>query len=105
MGVFNVPKALYKAQQAKNQMSKLKAAGQQGPVGILVNGLNEIVEVEIDVDSLSAMFEDSIPRNTLEKIANILSQSTKKAFADAKKQIEQELIKSTSLDDLKDLLG
>ena len=103
MGITSAPKALYKAQQAKKRMSKIQAAGQSDSIAVLMNGLNEIEEVELNYEFIAEEFDVDIDK--LKKLSEKLSKDIKKAFADAKKQIEQELISSTSLDDLKGLLG
>lgn len=104
MGMLDIPKAVYKAQQTKKKMSKIQAAGRNGAVSMLVNGLNDIDEVEINVEVLAGMFPD-MPESELQKLAEELANSIKKAFADAKKQIEKKLVESTNMDDLRDLLS
>ncbi len=103
MGVLDFPKAMYKAQQAKKKMSKIEVAGQDGAVSVLMNGLNEIVEVEIDSDVLTD--NDMISRDELERILKKLAEQFRKANADAKKQLEKEMMNSANLDDIKEMLG
>lgn len=103
MGITSAPKALYKAQQAKRKMSKIQAAGQSDSIAVLMNGLNELVEVELNYDFIAEEFDIDIDK--IKKLSDKLSKDVKRAFADAKKQIEQELISSTSMEDLKGLLG
>ena len=103
MGIMNVPKAMYKAQQAKKQMSKIQVAGVDGEVSVLMNGLNEIVEIEIDEDALTD--SDSISRDEFERIIKNLKKQFKNAVADAKKQLEKEMMNSANLDDIKEMLG
>lgn len=106
MGVLNVPKALYKAQQAKKRMSKIEAAGKDESVVIVMNGLSEITEVDFEMEEFKSLFADKgLSDSQIEEISKKLSKNFKKAFEDAKKQIEKELMSSTSLDDLKGLLG
>lgn len=108
MGVFDVPKAVYKAKQAQKRMSKIQAAGKYGVVGILLNGLNNVEEVEIDAEALKEHFvemEIAVTDEQIEKLAKRLEEQTKKAFEAARKSLEKELINSTSLDDLKGMLG
>ncbi|MCA9381244.1 YbaB/EbfC family nucleoid-associated protein [Candidatus Dojkabacteria bacterium] len=100
---MNVPKAMYKAQQAKKQMSKIQVAGVDGEVSVLMNGLNEIVEIEIDEDALTD--SDSISRDEFERIIKNLKKQFKNAVADAKKQLEKEMMNSANLDDIKEMLG
>lgn len=103
MGITSAPKALYKAQQAKKKMSQIQAAGQSETIAILMNGLNELEEIELNTSYISE--EYGIDSDTIAKLSDKLSKDIKKAFADAKKQIEQQLMSSTSLEDLKGLLG
>ncbi|MDQ6985887.1 MAG: hypothetical protein Q9M91_07875 [Candidatus Dojkabacteria bacterium] len=108
MGVLGVPKAIYKAQQAKKKMSQIQAAGKEGMVGVLLNGLNDIEEDEIDRIELKSELENLGVKTTedqVDKLADLLEKQIKKAFAAAKKNLEKELISSTSLEDLKGLLG
>ena len=104
MGVTDIPKAIYKAQQAKKKMSKLQAAGRDGLVSILLNGLNEIEEAEVSVELIMEMFPE-IDVKVAKKLAEELNKNIKKSFADAKKQIERQLIESTNMEDLRDLLS
>lgn len=104
MGVTDIPKAIYKAQQAKKKMSQLQAASRDGVVSILLNGLNEIEEVEISAELIMEMFP-ALDAKDAKKLADELSKNIKKSFADAKKQIEKQLIESTNMDDLKELLS
>ncbi|MCA9386420.1 YbaB/EbfC family nucleoid-associated protein [Candidatus Dojkabacteria bacterium] len=103
MGIMNVPKAMYKAQQAKKQMSKIQVAGTSGSVSILMNGLNEIVEIEIDEEGLTD--SDTISRDEFEKILKKLKDQFKNAMSDAKEQLEKEMMNSANLDDIKEMLG
>lgn len=100
---MDVPKAMYKAQQAKKKMSRIEVAGQNGAVSVLMNGLNEIVEVEIDDEEL--MDSDSMSPEEFARAMKKLADQFKKAVADAKKQLEKEMMNSTSIDELKDMLG
>lgn len=104
MNVLGAPKAIYKAQQAKKKMSQLQAAGQSNSVAILLNGLNELVEVELNATALRDVLGD-VSDDKLQRLSEALSKDLKKAFADAKKQIEQLLMSSTSIEDLKELLS
>jgi DNA-binding protein YbaB len=103
MGMLNMPKAMYKAQQAKKQMSKIEAAGAHGSVSVLMNGLNEIVEVEIDVEDM--IDGETISKKDFEKAMSDVQNSFKKAVAEAKKRIEKEMMSSANLDDIKGMLG
>ena len=103
MSVLSAPKALYKAQQAKKKMPQIQAASEGDVIAILLNGLNEIVETEVDVNAIATEF--GLDTAVVQRLGEKISNDIKKAFADAKEQIEQQLISSTSLEDLKGLLG
>lgn len=105
MSILNAPKAVYKAQQAKKQMEKIQAAGISDGVSILTNGLNDVVDVEIDIDMYRDILGESFDEEKMKKLLMKLAEGFKKASADAKKHLERELMASTSLDDLKGLLG
>ncbi len=92
MGVFDVPKALYKAQQAKSKMGKIQVAGKEGAVAVLLNGLSEVKEVEIDIEILKEEFPE-LTEDQLKKLAKLLAKQFKKALADGKKSLEKELMK------------
>lgn len=98
MGVLDMPKAMYKAQQAKKKMQKIQVVGQHGSVSVLMNGLNDIVEIEINEDA----FGDNEDMTTMLKR---IAEDTKKAIADAKKALEKEMMNSANLDDIKEMLG
>lgn len=102
---MDVPKALYKAQQAKGKMSKIQAAGKNGAVAVLLNGLSEVKEVEISIDELRELLGDSVSEQDLKIIAKQLSKQFKKALEDAKKALEKEMMNSADLDELKNLFG
>jgi DNA-binding protein YbaB len=105
MNVLGAPKAIYKAQQAKKKMQQMQAAGQSGLVAVLLNGLNELVEVELNPAEVKNILGSSVSDEVLANLSAKLSEDLKKSFSQAKKQIEQLLMSSTSLDDLKDLLS
>lgn len=105
MGVLDMAKMAQKAMQAKKQMSKINAAGKSGSLGVLIDGLYSVVEVEINKDELRKELGFEIDDRSLQKIVDVFKKNTKNAFNDSKKALEKELASSTSLDDLKNLLG
>ena len=105
MNMFNMPKAMYKAQQAKNKMAKIQAVGRDESVSILINGLSEIEEIEVDIEQLANQLGLDVSEENIRKIVEMVVKNTKKAIADAKKQLEKELINSTDMEELKSLLG
>ncbi len=106
MGVLDIPKAVYKAQQAKKKMSKMEVVGTSEFLDILVNGINEVKDAEINKAKLKETFADfNLSDDFFEKLAKLLASSIKDAFNDSKKKLEKELMNSTDLEELKGLLG
>jgi DNA-binding protein YbaB len=105
MGVFDMAKMAQKAMQAKKQMSKIQAAGKAGSLGVLIDGLYNVVEVEVDRDILKSELGIELDDNALDKIAKSMEKNVKDSFSNAKKSLEKELANSTNLDDLKNLLS
>lgn len=104
MGVIDTAKMINKARQAKKKMEQVEAVGKDGFVAILINGLYEINDLEVDLDSFKAKF-DNLDESTAQEIVNEFKKSVVSAMKDAKKQLEKELASMTSLDDLKGLFG
>lgn len=102
MNILGVPRAIQKANQAKKQMQAIQALGQSGAVNILLNGINEIEEVEIDQ---SLLVQLGLSSDIAEKLARKLSDDIKKSYSSAKKDIEKKIVQNTSIDDLRELLG
>lgn len=95
-----------KAMQAKNRMKKIQAAGQSDPVSVLLNGLNDVVEVEIDKDGMMRLLDGvQIDDAKVQQIIRKLKDSIKIAMNDAKKQLEKELVSNTNMDELREMLG
>lgn len=105
MGVFDMAKMAQKAMQAKKQMSKIQAAGKNGSLGILIDGLYNVVEVEVSRDELKSELGIELDDHALDRIAKTIEKNVKESFSDAKKSLEKELANSTNLDDLKNLLS
>ena len=95
MGILDTAKALRKAQQAKSQMSKISVAGssKSGLTALLLNGLNEIGEIQFDDE----LFENADK--------NKVSKEVMEAFKDARKQLEQELAQSLDINSFGDLFN
>ena len=98
-------KMAQKAMQAKKQMSKINAAGKSGSLGVLIDGLYNVVAVEVDREELLKEIGGEVDEKTLDKIAKITEKNVKDAFNNSKKALEKELANSTNLDDLKNLLS
>jgi DNA-binding protein YbaB len=103
MGILGIPKAIQKANAAKKQMQSIQSLGQSGVVSILLNGINEIEEIEIESNMLIQGF--GLNEDQAVRIAKRIAEDLKKSYADAKKQIEKKIVQNTSIDDLKELLG
>lgn len=103
MGILGIPKAIQKANAAKKQMQSIQSLGQSGVVSILLNGINEIEEIEIESNMLIQGF--GLNEDQAVRIAKRIAEDFKKSYADAKKQIEKKIVQNTSIDDLKELLG
>lgn len=84
-----------KAQQTRSAMKKVTAAGRSksGLTIVLLNGLNDMEEIEFD-PSLA----DDCDLDTL-------AREVKEAFQDAKKALEKVLAESMDVDSLRDLLS
>lgn len=102
MNILGVPRAIQKANQAKKQMQAIQSLGQSGAVNLLLNGINEIEEVEIDQGFLMQL---GLSSDISEKLARKLAEDIKKSYANAKKDIEKKIVQNTSIDDLRELLG
>lgn len=105
MGILDTAKMVNKARQAKKKMEQVEAVGKEGSTAVLINGLYEISDIEIDIDEFIAELNNSVDEETAEKIAATLKKNIMKAMKNAKKQLEKELANMTSLDDLKNMLG
>jgi DNA-binding protein YbaB len=108
MGVLDMAKAMQKAQATKSKMSKLQAAGTSNMVSILLNGLSELVEVEIDTAKLKtnpSIASSGLSDRQISDICDLLANDLKKAYIDAKKEVERLIMSTTSIDDLKDMLN
>lgn len=105
MGVFDMAKMAQKAMQAKKQMSKINAAGKAGYLGVLIDGLYTVNEVEVNRDELRKELGIEIDDKALNKLAESVEKNVKDSFNSAKKSLEKELANSANLDDLKSLLS
>lgn len=95
MGLIDTAKMIRKAQQARSQMSKIQVVGKSksGNLAILVNGLTEITDVQVEQGLLANLDAKSLRKEIME------------AYEDARKQLEQSMRQNMSMDSLKDLLG
>jgi DNA-binding protein YbaB len=104
MGVLDLPKLALKARKMQSQMQSIKAVGKSGVIGLIINGVYTIVEIEPDFEELKKRFP-GVPEDSLRKIVTTINNDTKKAVEDAKSQLQKEMASSTSLDDLKGMLN
>jgi DNA-binding protein YbaB len=105
MGIMDTAKMVNKARKAKKQMEQVEAAGKAGSLAVLMNGLYEISDVDVNMDELAAELDNAVSDDELRKIKKLIENNVKNAMKDAKKSLEKELASMTSLDDLKGLLG
>jgi DNA-binding YbaB/EbfC family protein len=96
---FGQMKELYKlqkeARKMQKEMKKLSVEGysKDEKVRIVLNGLQEIEDIEIDESLLSA------------GNARILVNAIKEAHRDASKEVQKEMAKGMDLDKMKSMLG
>lgn len=103
MGIFNTAKMIQQAMQAKKKMQKIQVVGYSGIVkGIVIDGLYNVVAVEIDRDLLQQNY--NLDQKKADEISSKIEEDIKNAFFDAKKQLEKQMSQSTSIEDLKNLL-
>ena len=95
MGVLNAAKMLRKAQQAKTSMKAITVAGKSrsGLTALLLNGLNEILELEFSDELMQNVKKERLEREVIE------------AYADAKKELEKQLAANMDLDSIRDMLS
>lgn len=107
MGVFDMARMAQKAMAAKAKMSKMTAAGQKGSVGILINGLYEVLKVEISSqvlrDSLGGL--TSVSESDLSEIISKIERDFIESNKEARQNLEKDMSNSTNFEDLKDILG
>lgn len=104
MGVLDLPKLALKARQMQSKMQNTKAAGKSGNISLIVNGLYSIVDFEADIDEIAKKFKIE-DKEMLKKLIAELMNDVKKAQEDAKKHLEKQMAQSSTLDDLKGMLG
>ncbi len=103
--MMDTAKMLNEARKARKKMSQMQVAGQSGSMAVLMNGLYDVEDVDIDADKLKEELGDSFTDEQIKKITENAKKRIKESMNDAKKQLEKELASMTSLDDLKNLLG
>ncbi|RMD77636.1 YbaB/EbfC family DNA-binding protein [Candidatus Dojkabacteria bacterium] len=110
MGVFDMAKLAQKAMQARKKISKLTAVGSSGSVSLLINGLYEFLEIEINGEKLiegSKILTGADPetiREIVGEITSIIKFDVLKAYERARAALEKEM-STSNIEDLKDLLG
>ncbi len=88
-------KMLRKAQQARSSMQKITATGvsKSGMTAILLNGLNDIEEIEFKPELLTNLTTE------------VLATEVKEAYKDAKKNLEKSLASTMDIDSIRDMLS
>lgn len=100
---MDMAKMARQAMAARSKMSKIKAAGKHGSLAMVIDGLYNVTDIEINKDELRAELGD-IEDGLLDKIVRVFSKNIQKASADTKKALEKELSQNTSMEDLKSML-
>ena len=95
MGILNSAKMLRKAQQAKSSMKSIAVAGKSksGMTALLLNGLNEIQEIEFADELMNDLNKQKLVREIIE------------AFSDAKHELEKQLAATMDMDSIREMLG
>ena len=83
------------ADKKKKEMEAIKVAGEsdKGRVKVTLNGVHDIVNMEIDNELLSPERKE------------MLVKAINSAYSDAKKKLEKELAKTVDIKQLMDMLG
>ncbi len=95
MGILNSAKMLRKAQKAKSSMKAIAVAGKSksGMTAILLNGLNEIQEIEFADELMENVNKQKLTKEVIE------------AFNDAKHELEKQLASTMDMDSIRDMLA
>lgn len=98
-------KLLRNAQQARKKMGDMRGVGKSGSVGIIINGMYQPLEIEVDEAELRNMLARfNIEDKLIREIKNIFEKDIKNSLASANKDLQTEMSKSTSMDDFKKML-
>lgn len=95
MGMMDTAKMVRKAMQAKSQMQKITAVGRSksGKTAVLINGLNDVLELEIDPTLISNQNVNEVEIDVIE------------AFKDARKNLEKTMADGLNMEDIRDMLS
>jgi tRNA(Ser,Leu) C12 N-acetylase TAN1 len=105
MGIFDTAKMVQQAMQARKKMKEIKAIGSAGIIrGIVIDGLYNVVAVEVDKDKLRQSLE-LLTDEQVSKISGQIERDVAEALKSAKSDLEKLLSKSTSLEDIKNMFG
>lgn len=105
MGVFDMAKMIRKAQQAKQKMQQIQGVGSSGAFGIVIDGLYNVLEAELDLENLKQILQKyNLEESVYMEIKNVVERDVKNSFKEAKKHLEKQLANNTSLEDLKGFL-
>jgi nucleoid-associated protein EbfC len=97
--IFSQAKDLYKMQkQAREMQNKMKQVEVSGYskdelIEVIMNGVNEMVSIDIDVELLAPAQKQKLERSIVE------------ATKDAAKKLQKELMKDMDMDKMKSMLG
>lgn len=96
-----------KAMDARKKMSALTAAGVSNSVGVLVNGLYEVLQVEINKEELTSRlpFLTKLGDDDLNILLKRIEKDFLEAHKSARQELEKQLSQNTNIDDLKGLLS
>jgi len=104
MGVFDTAKAAMRLRKVQGEMKQKKTAAKSGALAVSVNGLNDMDDIEAFIEELKVEFP-GIEESVLRKLADYFIKHIKKAFSDAKGQMQKDMASSMDMEDFKDLLG
>lgn len=97
--VFSQAKDLYKMQaEARDMQKKMKqvivsGTSKKEDVEVRMNGLNEVIEIDINPDILD------------QENKKLIEKAIKQALKDATKKLQKEMMKDMDIDKLKSMLG
>lgn len=105
MGIMDTAKMVNEARKARKKMSQMEVVGKSGSLAVLMNGLYDVTDMEVNMDELKQELGDSFSDKQYSQIADLFTKNIKKAMEDAKKNLEKQMASMTSLDDLKNMFS
>ncbi len=96
-----------KAMEAKKKMSSFQSAGVSGGVGILINGLYDLLKVEISKERYiqSLPFLQNYDSDELNIFLERLQEDFLNSYKKARQELDKMLSSNTNIEDLKGFLG